>query len=333
MNLLIVDLVCPKPYDPGVLLERGTGGTEATVVRVAEELAGRHGVNVTVMHSARSAVFTSGNGVRYVPNGANTGAEPTHVIFVRAPQQLPEAQRRFPHARLYLWAHDPFSQSLQAADFEPVRASGATTVLVSEWHRANFLEALNAAGMPGALPACVIHNPIDDALAPDGTPVDIDKLVFFSAPGKGLERTLEFFGRLGDVPALRGTRLYIANPGYAEADAAAGDRLVNLGALPHAAVIGHVRSAFAVLHLNDVWPETFGLVHAEANAVGTPVLAGALGATPEVAGHPGQLVDVRDDAAVTARLLAWRARRPEVRGNPAFRTSQVAEQWMRLLAF
>ena len=58
--------------------------------------------------------------------------------------------------------------------------------------------------------------------------------------------------------------------------------VVWLGALPPAQVIEQARSALCVFMPNFLMPETFGLVFAEANAVGTPVLAHDCGAAREV---------------------------------------------------
>jgi len=83
--------------------------------------------------------------------------------------------------------------------------------------------------------------------------------------------------------------------------------------------------------MNRVFAETFGLVLAESNAVGTPVLTHPLGAAPEVLGTAEQLIDTTDVEAVIQRIMAWRdGQRPVVKANPAFYLSNVANEWLKL---
>jgi glycosyltransferase involved in cell wall biosynthesis len=129
------------------------------------------------------------------------------------------------------------------------------------------------------------------------------------------------------VPELR---LYVANPGYRPDLKREVRGVVNLGALPHGEVIRHVRQSLCVFYPNTVFPETFGLVFAEANAVGTPVLTHDLGAAREVLGSAIQIADASDYRAFTRRVLAWReGKRPRVKTSEAFRLRSVAAQWTK----
>ena len=79
--------------------------------------------------------------------------------------------------------------------------------------------------------------------------------------------------------------------------------------------------------------QTFGLVIAEANAVGCPALLhGATGANLEIASSPDQCLDTLDPEAVVARLMAWRTAGPQVRMRREFRLASVAAVWRGLLA-
>jgi glycosyltransferase involved in cell wall biosynthesis len=330
MRLLFVDAVCPKPYDPEVLATQPLGGTEATVIRVAEALGDR-GVTVQVAQHCRKDTSAL-DGACYVPFGFKRDAQPSHVVVLRAPGALRQARKQFPSAKLYLWCHDIFSGPGWADGFQAIVDTQAIPIVVSEWHRAQMYDAMRQLGVNASVPCRRIYNPIADDLKPDETPVDPDKLVFFSSPHKGLEHTLKIFERFQDFPELRGMKLYVANPGYFADHKVDNKSVVNLGSLPHSEVIAHVRSALAVLHLNAVFPETFGLVHAEANAVGTPFLTSRMGAVPETADHPAEVIDVTDPKAVIDRMIDWRTRgRPRVRGNPAFRLSRVVSDWLDLL--
>lgn len=327
MKILFVDPCCPKPYDPTILKAEPLGGTEATVVRLAEAI-GQKGHTVAVkQHNRTDASYHDS---QYLPFGM-VYAQPTHVVVLRAPQALAQARKQFPTAKLYLWCHDMFGGPGWAEGFKLLSSTQTMPITVSEWHRSQMYDAMRQLGASGALPCRKIYNPIADDLMPDTTPIDTNKLVFFSSPHKGIELTLKTFERFKDFPELNDMKLYIANPGYFKDHNMEGlQNVINLGAISHEQVIQHVRSALAVFHLNSVFPETFGLVHAEANAVGTPFLSSRYGATPELCDHPAELVDVLDPRAVIERIISWRTGRPKVRGNVAFRTQRIAKEWIDL---
>ena len=161
--------------------------------------------------------------------------------------------------------------------------------------------------------------------------MDPDKLAFFSSPHKGLEWTVRVF----DAPRRANPRfrLFVANPGYYQAHCLRGlSGVVDLGCLAHREALRHVREALAVLLLNHTYPETFGLVLAEANAVGVPVLTHSLGAAPEVLDDPAQFVDARDVGSVVTKLMSWRAGcRPVVQGRECFRLKNVILESIRCL--
>jgi glycosyltransferase involved in cell wall biosynthesis len=122
-----------------------------------------------------------------------------------------------------------------------------------------------------------------------------------------------------------------------------------------------VRTALCTFFPNFVIPETFGLVFAESNAVGTPVLTHDCGSAVEVLGDRSQILPVTvadrayevllshvspgwraGPARVAAslgmfdvyaqRIAAWRdGGRPRVGPDPRFRLAAVADQWRALL--
>ena len=332
MHLLFIDPTCNKPYAPGVLRDEPLGGTEATVIRVAEALARTAGVeSVNVMQHNRQSMATGA--ARYIGVADKLPAAPTHLVLLRNPLYLPSLRSQFPQARFYFWAHDEFLWPGWREYFQVLLDTDALPICVSHWHESQMQTFAKSLGY-ARLPSSFIYNPIADDLVPDATPVDRNKLIFFSSPHKGLTNTLRVFARLREVRELADLRLVIGNPGYHQDHDIAGlENVVSLGSLPHAQVIRELRSAFAALHLNDECPETFGLVNAEANAVGVPFLASPLGATPEIANVPEQLVDPLDHAMVIERLLAWRRHgRPTVSANEAFRLDSVVAAWQQLLA-
>lgn len=367
---LFFDPGCPRPYSRRTLEEAALGGTESTVVRIAEAL------DAAVMQHNR----TVSEG-RYRPprergqDPSETGQDPSgaveHLIVLRDPRAIGPLCARFPDARPYLWLHDlvrPGSKRGRrlAAEAQTLARLGVTLICVSDFQRAQAQAVLDRAGVAERVRAVTIYNPIDDELAPDGTAIDPDKLVFLSSPNKGLAFALDAFAALRH--ALPGMRLCVGSPGYKSfreagiVGAAARTAAVDwLGPLPHARALAEMRSALCVFYPNFVLPETFGLVFAEASAVGTPVLTHDCGAAAEVLADPRQLLPVAPAARRyerAARLLpgalrpmwasraerggvfapyvervrAWRDDRPRTAADPRFRLSTVVERWRALLS-
>jgi len=157
-------------------------------------------------------------------------------------------------------------------------------------------------------------------------------------------------------------RLVVGNPGYKIRKSAVIDGVEYLGPQPQERMHAQVRTALCTFFPNFVIPETFGLVFAESNAVGTPVLTHDCGAAAEVIGDPNQILPVtgaqRAYEAVLAhvspqwrsgpaslaasfglfdshveRVRAWRSgARPHTAPDPRFRLAAVTEKWRALLA-
>ena len=350
-SLLFFDPVCWQPYDTRTLKERATGGTEATVTRIADVLG------AYVMQHNR----TTDEG-RYRAPGKLEGIR--SVVLVRESRALPRIRELFPQAKVYLWLHDQLNPGSKrarrlAATAAALRAMAVTVVCVSDSQRRGVTAVLERIGVTPQVRALTIYNPVDDALVPDGTPVDPDKLVFFSSPNKGLGFTIDAFGALHR--AMPRLRLVVANPGYKEDRAARRAGVQFLGALPQARVHAEVRGALCTFFPNFVIPETFGLVFAESHALGTPVLTVDCGAAREVLGDPREVLPLRSGYRVyesalrrlppglrraPARLAAagglfdefverislWRAgARPQVGPDPRFGLATVGAQWRALL--
>jgi glycosyltransferase involved in cell wall biosynthesis len=321
-RILFLDVTAPKPYDFNTLQTEPQGGTESTVTRIAEGLAAR-GHAVTVEQRVREHT-TQSTPVIYKPESV-TGKYDA-VIALRSPGVIPQVRSRWPDAKPFLWLHD-FNQNEVVASYEKyLKGTGTKILCVSRTHKTQVAsEMLTRIGLVEGVTVDFIYNPIADDLQPDAAPIDKHKLVFFSSPHKGLDHALYLFGRLQSFdPAFK---LCVANPGYVAGLANLPDGCIDLGKLAHPGVLQEVRSALAVFHPNAVFPETFGLVHAEANALGVPVLTSPLGANREVIQDANQIVNVRDEKAVIDKLLAWRDARPVVSGKPEFRLSTVLDQW------
>jgi len=324
-TILFVDGTCPKSYDPGTLATEGMGGTEATVIRIAEGLA------ATGLFSVYVEQHNSEHPRRYgaVYCAAGICSNPDYVISLRYPPLLALMQKRFPNAKHYLWHHDLLQPSYAE---QMVQLSDYTAIAVSNYHKNQMQTVLGPQGYgpDKHFPIKVCYNPIADDLQPDETPVDRNKLVWTASPHKGLDHALSIFNNLRSFN--RDFTLYVSNPGYLDSKGDLPDGVISLGKLPHRECLQHVRSALALWYPNPVFPETFGLILAEANSVGTPVLAHRFGAAPEVTYHPYELLDCRNTRSVIDRVMSWyNGDRPRVKGKKEFRLSSVIETWKKVL--
>ena len=350
--VLFFDPLCPRPYDATSLRTAGLAGTEASVVRIAERL------DAWVSQHNRSE-----DAGRYrAPGNLEAVGQ---VVVLRDPRALERVAALVPGARPWLWLHDRIEPGSSRSRWFLAAASALRRlqpqiVCVSDYQRARV--AATVARIRGCERLAVhrIYNPVEDALVPDDTPVDPDKLVFFSSPNKGLRFTLDAFRALRRrMPRLR---LCVGNPGYKHLPAQRLDGVEWLGSLPHAHIVAEARTALCTFSANFVIPETFGLVFAESRAVGTPVLTHDCGAAAEVLADREQLLPVGAAQRayetllhnLTPRRRAWAARladrlglfdgyierigrwrdgaRPQVGPDPRFRLSAVAAEWRALLA-
>ncbi|MFW8637550.1 glycosyltransferase [Cribrihabitans pelagius] len=236
-------------------------------------------------------------------------------------------RKRHPEMPIFLWLHVyPGRRNRKMGT--ALKAAGISVVCVSDTHAARLRDFLGKDETPVLH---VIYNPLDDDLRPDATPRRPGRLLFASSPHKGLAEVFGQFAALRrQMPDLT---LAVADPGYLRWDTGpVPDGVFFLGSLSHPALIRQMRRALCLFYPQTTFAETFGLVLAEANAVGTPVLVHRnLGADSEIVADPRQQVDGNDPAQILARITEWRLAPPRVEANPAFRLGPVARQWERLL--
>lgn len=351
-SILFWDPSCLRPYDSWTIRNRACGGAESSLARIAETL------DAQVVQHNRSEVYG-----HYHPPGRIPGI--THVVVNRDPGALERVCELYPDARLLLWVHD----QIRPGSTRGRRLASTTTLLrersidivcVSEWQHRCVSDTLRRVQGGERIQVHTIYNPIDAALAPDGSAVDLDKLVFFSSPNKGLKFALDAFQAMRRrIPSLR---LVVGNPGYKRGprDEIAG--VTYLGPQPQAWMHAEVRTALCTFSPNIAIPETFGLVFAESLALGTPVLAHDCGAAGEIIGDSAQLLPISARLrayegmlgklsprlrhgpariadrlglfdAYAERIGKWRAgARPQTGPDPRFQLARVAEQWRTLLS-
>lgn len=333
-QILFIDRLSPVPYTLESLQKKGAGASDSYLVYLAkaltEAMSGQ--CQVWIAHGARNHTETCPtHPIQYVPfRDLNVPDTIDAVIIQRDPEMVPWVRQQFPNAQVALWMSDFAEKSHLVRMPRDILARLDVPIIgLSEWHADNLRSYFNAIGLPKRVD--YIYYPID--VAPDPyLAVDPNKLVFFSSPHKGLRTTLQAF--LAVRQRLPHMRLYIGNPGYVDLDLSGfGDSIVQLGTLSRTEVLQHVQQALGVFHINTRYPETFGCIHAEANAVGTPVITLDIGANGEVI-HPAaeQVLTDPTPQDIVDRVVAWRkGERPRVSCSPTFHPQHIAAQWMQHL--
>ena len=324
-EVYFVDPCSAEGYDLHDLESRGLGGTEATILRVSSAL--QPSFNIIHFQNGRTTRSISEAG-RFQPLvEAYRSSKAALIVVINRWKIALKLRKVHPNTPILLWLHTypgRHNRKMGAA----LKKADVTIVCVSNKHAQLLTEFL----APSELPLIeTIYNPISDHLVPDETRRDPNRLLYASSPHKGLAEVFAQFSELRDIfPDLR---LVIADPGYLRWDTGPVPNGVRfLGSLSHPKLIQHMRRSLCLFYPQTAFAETFGLVLAEANAVGTPVLVHAgLGANDEIVSGADQKIDGRDPAQILSRIEMWRSALPEVNTNPAFRLTSVAERWSELL--
>lgn len=325
-SILFIDDICPKPYDPAILKEEALGGTEATVIRIAEGLARTGLLKVFVQQHNREHLCCFD--AIYLSREQLAPADVDYVISLRSPLTLHEAKKTYANSKHYLWLHDlidaPYARGLVDA-LEKTDPEGI--LAVSSFHRNQILRALHTQNHRLTTKLLTIHNPIDQDLKPISGNYDPNKLVWLSSPHKGLAYALECFRQLRMHNPL--FKLHALSPGYFNDSEVIEEGVIWHGNLAHHKAIDIARDALCLFYPNIVFPETFGLVLAEANAIGVPCLTHNFGAASEVVDVPMELENCTKMDNVINKVLSWhKGRRPIVKAKNAFRLNNVIKQWL-----
>ncbi|QPM89649.1 glycosyltransferase [Pseudooceanicola algae] len=323
-RIAIVDPCCAAGYASQDLEKGGLGGTEATILRVASAL--RAHVDVTVYQNGRTEQQVSRAGPLRSLNDRRLEARQDAIVVINRWKVALKLRKQHRDTPIFLWLHvypGRHNRKMGAA----LKAADVTVICVSRTHAEDLRHFLGPDNTPNIQ---VIYNPIDDNLRPDETTRNPDRLLFASSPHKGLAEVFCQFRTLRQhFPDLT---LCVADPGYLNWETGpVPEGVVFLGSLSHAALIRQMRRALCLFYPQTSFAETFGLVLAEANAVGTPVLVQEdLGANAEIVADPRQRVDGQDPDQILARIRAWRRAPMQVCANPEFRLSAVADAWIQV---
>ena len=323
MRVAILDPNAPRPYTTEAGTLQGLGGTEMTIAAIARGLA--RAVRLEIHQSARS-VSSCTSGIWFRPYVWKARLRAETIVVINSWKAAIACRKANPDARIFLWVHNVPGRHNRRMG-EALRTADVTVVCVSASH------ALALRSFLGRTAPRITHayNPIPDDLRPLGLSHDPDLLFFASAPHKGLREVFRKFEAVRQ--AFPSMTLSVADPGYMRWDCGpVPDGVRMVGRQEKARLWELMERSLCLFYPQTTFAETFGIVLAEANAVGCPVLThGGLGANDEVVSSPEQAIDCSDTAAVVGTIARWRQTRPRVSGRCDFRLSSVIEDWRALL--
>ena len=343
-HILFVDFNSDIPYCPDILSKIGLGGTEATVIRIAEELS--HTAKITVAQEARKAGDISKANATYISwdtlNQATTKFDFDTIVLLRRPELMKMVAKIFPNTRKLIWMHDlpgkrfgRYLFQLKKYSFEMITVSNYQCKLFVDSIKSSrdLLAKISYFLTRSYLPKITtIYNPLAPYIKKQDTAIDPYKLVFLSNPRKGLKEVISVFKKIRKInPKFT---LYISRPSYSslDFDIPKNSGLINLGKLSHQEILNEVSSAFCVFLPQYSIPETFGLVYAEANALGTPVISYDFGAAKEILSSDEQIIPIFDEQAVIDRLFKWeKYGRPNIIGQNEFKLENIVRKWKKQL--
>lgn len=325
-DVVFLDQTSPKYYDRLTLDKSAMGGTEASIVRVAESL-GALGLNVAVVQTQCEPFEAIMGQYAYFLHANNLPATTTcdHFVQIRGISAL----GLFPKAKQYAWLHD-LSIPDMASWIPKLKKHDVTLVAVSRWHKQNIKQYCDYDKIK------YIYNPCPDEIyiQPGFKPhYDPNTLVWLSSPHKGLGNALLMFERLRkENPKFQ---LITFNPGYMGLNKEALITMPGVsyyGPMSCKQVWPIIQRSLCVFY-PTLWEETFGMVCSESNAVGTPLATYSKGALKEVISSESQLVEDGEEQQLIDKVLDWSKNgRPAVFGKDEFRMSNVIKEWKKLLS-
>ena len=213
MRILFIDPTNAAPYDGQRMRTQGMGGSESTLVRIAEAFASDLNANITVAQRNRKSVETH-FGLEYIPLTQLTKcSEPDIVIHQRDILHISETAKKWPNAKQYFWLHNSFP-SLFLKQGSCLLEHNVTTITVSFYHAQTLQQACRPAGQSQlASTIHTIYNPVDEHIAPTAhTEYDPYLISYTSSPNRGLDQAIKVAEYLHQIDARY--KLQIYNPGY-----------------------------------------------------------------------------------------------------------------------
>jgi glycosyltransferase involved in cell wall biosynthesis len=333
-TILFLDNTYPQAYQQSTLKEKAIGGTESSVIKTANILSKKY--QVFVAQKSRTEFHIENENLTYIPKIQINKIKPDYIIVLRKYPLLNELKKKFPKARLFLWIHTYKNKEYA---FKRLGLSKTKTTIIcnSKTHAINTNYLLNKSLIAKmfslfckSAPVKYCYNPIDKPLI-SSIKRDLNKLLFFSSPNKGLNEIIDSFLILNkSMPELR---LYIANPGYKNGTSIQHSaNIVILGSLPHKRMMQHVKQSLCIFYPQNSFAETFGLIYAEANAYGTPVLAYDIGSAKEILHKNNGIIAANDHDEILKTIRKWQKNFPKIEYNESFSDKTILAQWQELFS-
>jgi len=332
-TILFLDNTYPKAYQISTLKKQALGGTESSIVRTAMILSQKH--KVFVAQKFREKMHTESLNLSFIPKSDIDQLKPDFIVVLRKYPLLKGLSLQFPQAKLFLWLHT-YKNTEYILKKLSLAKTNTTIICNSQTHAQHTSKILNDS-LLGRLfylfskktKVAYCYNPI---IKPQQKNLkrNMNKLIFFSSPNKGLAQVVKTFNIINkQLPDLR---LYIANPGYkSDKSIALNKNIKFLGNLPHQQMMDEVSTSLCVFYPQDSFAETFGLIYAEANALGTPVLAHDIGTAREILHESNNLINAKDSKQILETIKAWQKQLPIVEYKQCFNEDSILKQWDSLL--
>lgn len=322
-DCIFIDNTTPKPYSESTLNNSPMGGTEASIVRLAEGL-GKAGLKVGVfIHN--STRIEMGTHAYYLPINELGQINKVHtVVALRGIGGI----SLFPASNKISWQHDIPDARCRQWNLKDIKV-----ICVSDWHKSRFQYEVCDKDRIDNPKVNFIYNIVpDDLYIPrkQYMPIDNNQLVWLSSPHKGLEEALKLFKIVKEfIPQLT---LRVFNPGYLSNEYRQQPGVIIEGAHNYKHMWSIARESLAVFY-PTTFQETFGCVAAEANAQHVPVLCYRTAGIREALNHDdSQLIELGKYKDYIDRLISWhKGDRPFVHGNGLFKESEIIPKWIRLI--
>lgn len=331
-RIAFLDNTYPRAYQSDSIGREALGGTESSIIRTAQILSQNH--QVMVAQKSRTEPLQESKTLSFAPKTALDEFQPDVIVVLRKYPLLRRLRQQFPHAKLCLWLHTykPLEFGFKRLGLIKTQT---TVICNSQTHAQHIDQRLHKGwtklvfGLTNKVPITYCYNPIPQPQTLQ-TKRNLNQLVYLSSPNKGLPQVLKCFEYLQKhLPELK---LLIANPGYKNHQQAQSVANIEwLGSLPHEQMMQILAESLCVFYPQNTFAETFGLIYAEANSYGTPVLAHDIGAAKEILHSNNPLVDVTDYQQVLSVIKNWQKTFPQVAYKQQFATDSILQQWQAAL--
>jgi glycosyltransferase involved in cell wall biosynthesis len=316
LDVLFVSPVGNKAFTFESLGLPGFGGVEMQTIRLAEALA-KEGLKVAIAEQLLKDTSLSPNGVYYIPiNGQDwLNIKIKNVVCIRS-RGIWDI---FPNSKKFIWFHDEADKKENNVStwVEGMIKHNVLGICVSDWHRDNILEHAPD------IPLKRIYPMVGEEFFAKAMGYNKNQLVWNASPHKGLKEAIEIFEKLRAIESEMS--LIVLNPGY------------YLEAIPSSNVeywqscdqdvMRDIVSQSLCLFYPTQFKETFGMIAAEANAMGVPVASYKIAALAESSVGPF----FENERELVHRILGWREYgRPQMEGQERFREKNIIPQWMEL---